>query len=65
MHGRVARQEGPAEKVTQDPASPSRLWLGQLPGPGKERPALNGTMTQETYVRLYLPVKEAANRPNP
>jgi hypothetical protein len=45
-----------AEQVTMDRRSPSRLWLGKLPGPGA-RPELVGTLNQETYVRLFLPVK--------
>jgi hypothetical protein len=46
----------PAEQVTQDGVSPTRLWLGGLPGPGKTRPALAGKLAQETYVRVFLPV---------
>jgi hypothetical protein len=48
-----------AEAVTEHGASPSRLWLGALPGEG-ERPALPGYLTQETYVRVYIPVQPAA-----
>lgn len=47
-----------AEQVTTDPASPTRLWLGELPGAGKARPPLRGVMTQETYVRVFLPVQQ-------
>jgi hypothetical protein len=46
-----------AEAVTRGGVSPSRLWLGRLPGAGAERPALHGVLTQETYVRAYIPVK--------
>jgi hypothetical protein len=46
-----------AETVTQDGVSPGRLWLGRLPAAGTERPALHGVLTQETYVRVYIPVK--------
>jgi hypothetical protein len=55
--GRVARQEGPAEAVTQDPASASRLWLGRLPAAGEESPKLAGTLVQDTFVRLFLRVE--------
>ncbi len=48
--------DGTAEQVTADPSSPSQLWLGELPGPGKTRPALAGTMTQRSIVRVYIPV---------
>jgi hypothetical protein len=49
--------EGPAEQVTTDPATPSRLWLGALPGSGR-RPKLEGTLTQRTIVRVYIPVQK-------
>jgi hypothetical protein len=48
-----------AEQVTQDGVSASRLWLNHLPGTGAERPALSGSIHQETFVRLYIPVRPA------
>ena len=48
--------DGPAEVVTTDPATPSRLWLGALPGAGA-RPKLDGTLTQRTFVRVYIPIR--------
>jgi hypothetical protein len=54
--GTLNRLEESAEKVSQDPGSPSRIWLGQLPEPGKPRPTLAGKMTQEAYVRIFIPV---------
>ncbi len=57
LFGRVKRQEKAAESMTQDPLSPTRLWLGQLPKAGGSRPALNGTLSQETYVRIFIPVR--------
>src|SRR5262249_39901098 len=57
--GRVARAQGPAENVTQEAVSPSRLWLGRLPSSGEGRPVLNGSMTQDTYVRVFVPVGPA------
>ncbi|HLN32351.1 MAG TPA: hypothetical protein VK395_31770 [Gemmataceae bacterium] len=54
--GRVARHDGPAEVVTTGPESPTRLWLGNLPAPDQSRPQMVGTMTQETYVRIILPI---------
>ncbi len=59
LYGRVATQDGPAEAVTQSAATPTRLWLGQLPGPGETRPRLDGMLVQETYVRVYIPVPPA------
>jgi hypothetical protein len=51
-----------AEDMTRDPMSPSRLWLGDLPTSGKPRPALQGTLKQETYVRVFIPVKTAPKK---
>jgi hypothetical protein len=60
--GRIARQEGAAESLSQDPAMPSRLWLGELPsGPGS-RPPVAGTLRQDTYVRVFLPVAAAPTK---
>jgi hypothetical protein len=60
--GRAPLVAGRAEAVTAGGASPSRLWLDRLPAgttqwSQPERPALPGFLTQETYVRVYIPVK--------
>jgi hypothetical protein len=34
-----------------------RLWNDKLPGSADECPPLSGFLTQETYVRVYIPVK--------
>jgi hypothetical protein len=58
--GRLPRLEGPAEEVAENKKGvPSRLWLGSLPG--EERKPLSGSMIQDTYVRVFLPVP--ADRP--
>jgi hypothetical protein len=56
--GRLARARGSAETLTaeNDPRLPTHLWLGALPGGDQERPALSGTMVQDTYIRVFLPV---------
>jgi hypothetical protein len=46
-----------AEKTTTHPCSATRLWLGSLPGEQPSRPSLSGYLTQETYLRVYIPVK--------
>jgi hypothetical protein len=56
---RVAQMQGNAEKVTADAVSPSRLWLGKLPSANDTRPSLLGNLTQDTYVRVFIPVKAA------
>jgi hypothetical protein len=45
-----------AEIIAQDGVSPTRLWLGELPGTQPQRPALSGYLQQETYVRIYIPL---------
>ena len=54
--GRLALDKGPAEDVTARPATATRLWLGALPDGTAARPKLEGSLRQETYVRVYLPV---------
>jgi hypothetical protein len=49
--------DGPADKVSLDAGTPSRLWLRSLPGEGN-RPKLEGTLTQRTFVRVYIPVQK-------
>jgi hypothetical protein len=53
---RVAPQWGKAEAINSDAASATRLWLGQLAGPG-EPPTLPGVLANEVYLRVYIPVK--------
>ena len=55
---RVATAEGPAEEMTLSPRSPSRLWLGGQPTGGGTRPPLHGTLKQETYIRVLIPVEQ-------
>ena len=45
----------PTETVTMSGVSPTRLWLGTLPGEG-DRESLQGFLGQDTYVRIYIPV---------
>jgi len=54
---RLGRTMGPAEEISTSPASPTRLWLGRLPGTG-QRPPIDGTMRQETYIRVYIPIRK-------
>lgn len=61
VFGRIAPITEPASAANKNPGMPSRLWLGKLPSPGVERPELLGTITQDTYVRVFLPVKGDAD----
>lgn len=62
--GKVARKQGTTESITAGADSPSRLWLGKLPLPGETRPTLLGNLSQDTYVRIFLPVKGNAKENN-
>ncbi|HVK09440.1 MAG TPA: hypothetical protein VM597_11750, partial [Gemmataceae bacterium] len=56
---RLATKERSAEDATADPANPSKLWVDALPTVANPpaRPAVPGTLKQETYVRVFIPVK--------
>jgi hypothetical protein len=55
--GRVKQpEEGDAEVLTASPAMPAKLWIGDVPVPGATRPLMTGSLKQETYVRMILPV---------
>jgi hypothetical protein len=60
---RLKRASGPAEPMMADPesASPTRLWLTTLPG-GGQRAEVPGLMQQDTYLRVFLPVKKAGEK---
>jgi hypothetical protein len=46
-----------AATVAESGATPARLWLGELPGLGREMPAVRGVITQETFLRVFIPVQ--------
>ncbi|WP_020469277.1 hypothetical protein [Zavarzinella formosa] len=54
---RVPTREGLAESMAESPLSPSRLWIGANPSDMKARPSNPGTLRQETYIRVFIPVK--------
>jgi hypothetical protein len=60
--GSGSDKPSPAEKLTQDGVSATRLWLGELPASKKPRPPLAGLLLQETYVRVFLPVAPAETK---
>jgi hypothetical protein len=55
--GRAVQPSAAAEEVNQDGVSPTRLWLGRLPEEG-ERESLKGFLGQETFVRIYIPIRK-------
>jgi hypothetical protein len=48
---------GGLDWVNSHPASPTRLWLGKLPASGEPLPSHAGQVTQETFVRAFIPVQ--------
>jgi hypothetical protein len=53
---RAGPLRGNAEELTKKGVAPTALWLDRLPGTLSERPKLEAFLTQETYVRVYIPV---------
>jgi hypothetical protein len=55
---RLAPAGGATEPMFADPDSPSptQLWVKGIPGK-EARPAVPGVIQQETFVRVYIPVK--------
>ncbi len=58
LFARIPREDGEAESIASNPAAQTALWLGELPGPGAERRPLLGTMSQTSYIRIFIPVTQ-------
>lgn len=60
--GQIALSSANGEELMTAPngASPTTVWTDGLPTEGKPRTPLPGSLSQATFVRVYLPV---ANRP--
>jgi hypothetical protein len=54
---RTPYQTGKAQDVDSASGAPTRLWLDELPGPSRQRPEPRGYLTQETFIRVYIPVQ--------
>lgn len=62
LYAHVPFQRGQADTIASGTAPlPTNLWLGALPKFGQKRPALDGTLAQDTYIRALLPVRFSAN----
>jgi hypothetical protein len=61
---RVETVNGLAADILTDPSgpSPTNLWLKGMPQPGATPPNIPGTLRQETYVRVYIPIESAGGR---
>jgi hypothetical protein len=55
--GRVPPASGPAEETLSGPNAGSRLWLREFPGSESTRTPLAGSGRQETWVRVFIPVR--------
>ncbi|MBI3411437.1 MAG: hypothetical protein HY040_24175 [Planctomycetes bacterium] len=66
LYARVPFQWGASETVNNSGVAPTSLWLGAIPGQMDRngnfipQPEMSGTMGQDTYVRILLPVVRAA-----
>jgi hypothetical protein len=60
LYGRLPRQQGPLEETTGRRSSPSRLLLAVT---GGSSPPAETALTQDTYLRVYLPVTPQGGRP--
>ncbi len=56
---KLATVKGKAEEVltAKNTISPTLLWLKELPGDGRVRAPIPGTLQQDTYIRIYVPIK--------
>jgi hypothetical protein len=54
---RLKPRQGPAAAITRDPASPSQLWFRASTDPNAARVPPDGSLRQETYVRIFIPVQ--------
>jgi hypothetical protein len=65
---RLKQVKGTAEEINAGTGNPTRLWLGKLPtdrkanGQAEDRPELQGTMRQDVYVRVFIPVSPVGTR---
>lgn len=55
---RIGRAMGPAEAMSVPARAPTRLWLSEIPG-DRPRTPLQGTIRQETYIRVFIPILPA------
>ncbi|MFO0969066.1 MAG: hypothetical protein U0793_26225 [Gemmataceae bacterium] len=64
VYARLKQRHGKAADIvnSKDQPLPTRLWLGALPGAGTP-PEIEGTLTHDTYLRIYLPVHPAEKTP--
>lgn len=56
---RATKQDANALMTDADSPSPTRVWMHGLPGQPNAKWEAKGIVQQDTYVRMYLPVKPA------
>ncbi len=59
LFGRVRHVNGAADALMRDAGTPlaTKLWLQDTPDTGKALPITTGQMNQDTYVRVFLPLR--------
>jgi hypothetical protein len=62
---RLPQASGAAESINSADTNPTRIWLGDLPSTSMGRPALQGTMRQDVYVRVFIPITTARGTERP
>jgi hypothetical protein len=53
---RTPYQTGKAQDLDRTSGAPTHLWLDELPGAGRQRPEPSGYLSQESFLRVYIPV---------
>jgi hypothetical protein len=61
VFARTRFASGSAESLTADTNNPvaTKIWLQGIPRTGSDRPELVGTMNQDTYIRVIVPIRAA------
>lgn len=61
VYARLKQKHGKSAELGQstDQPLPTQLWLGELPDGSSPRPDVLGSMTHDTYIRIYLPLYPA------
>lgn len=56
---RLTPMRGNADIVNAHGSNPAHVWLDYLPGEVSQRPQLRGFLNQETYLRVFIPIRES------
>lgn len=64
---RIATARGATEDILggQRSASPTMLWMNALPGRGTPREPIPGILQQDTFIRIFVPIRSGGTQGNP